>query len=529
MKRLPIGIQDYKYMVENDYLYIDKTRYLFELIDGGKVYFMSRPRRFGKSLTISTLYYLFKGEKELFQDTWIYDKIDWEPHPVIKLSMSETENYNEAVLRESLYENLRDIFSYHGLEPDSRLLKIAFKRLIKKLYDQYGKRVVVLIDEYDKPILNHLHEPEKAEKIREILRSFYSTLKDSDPYLEFVMLTGITKFTKTGVFSTLNNLDDISLWDKTASMLGYSEEELDTHFDAFLKTTQKMIGVSRSALFAKIRKYYNGFSFDGKSFVYNPFSILNFFKKNSFQNYWVESGSPSFIVEYAKHHDIRMDQIIGEYIRENILTTYEIEAAPPVSFLIQAGYLTFKGHDEELGYLIDYPNKEVRDSFSELLLVSEFNLKDGVANDIRINVIKALKTRDFEKLYLQMKRTLSNIPYTLFEPKSEYETENDFIARREGFYHSIILTMLWAAGINVRAEELSNLGRSDLILEYEQDTYILELKKQPAQRSIKQIKEKNYAGKYTAPLFYVGVEIDDNKRNLGEYLIEQQENGKGEF
>ena len=193
-----------------------------------------------------------------------------------------------------------------------------------------------------------------------------------------------------------------------------------------------------------------------------------------------------------------------------------------MSFLIQAGYLTFKDHDEEPGYLIDYPNKEVRDSFSQLLLVSEFNLKDQDANDIRINVLKALKTRDFEKLYLQMKRTLSNIPYSLFEPKSEYETKRDFIQRREGFYHSIILTMLWAAGINVRAEELSNLGRSDLIMAYEQDTYIMELKKQPARRSLEQIKEKNYAGRYSDPLFFVGIEIDDEKRNLGEYLIERK-------
>jgi len=355
--------------VENDYLYIDKTRYLFDLIDRGKVYFMSRPRRFGKSLTISTLYYLFKGEKDLFKDTWIYDKIDWEPRPVIKISMSELDTKDEKTFEDGLKFKLKKLYQLHGLQVQTDNIKYLFSDLIETLGKE--KRVVVLIDEYDKPILDHLHEPDKAEAIRERLRTFYSTLKDSDPYLEFVMLTGISKFTgcllqqtpgnssskfqKTGVFSTLNNLDDISIKKRYANMLGYTQEELKVYFHAY-----------------------------------------------TFQNYWVESGSPSFIVEYAKRHDIRVDRIIGEYIRESILTTYEIEAAPPVSFLIQAGYLTFKDRDERKGYLIDYPNKEVRDSFSDLLLVSEFNLKDQVANDIRLNIIDALENRDFEKLFMQM-------------------------------------------------------------------------------------------------------------------------------
>jgi hypothetical protein len=236
----------------------------------------------------------------------------------------------------------------------------------------------------------------------------------------------------------------------------------------------------------------------------------------------VESGSPSFIVKYARTHNIELDKVLGDYVETDILTTYEIEEAPPVSFLIQAGYLTFKGYDADYGYLIDYPNKEVRDSFSKLLLLSEYGMEQAEANDIRKNSTLALKTRDFDLLYRQMKRTLSNIPYTLFEKKRRVGEEvSEFNVRQEAFYHAVILTMLWAAGINVKAEELTALGRSDLILEYEDDVYIIELKKQPPEVSLRQIVEKDYAGKYSGNLFYVGIEIEDEKRNLSGYILEE--------
>jgi hypothetical protein len=231
-------------------------------------------------------------------------------------------------------------------------------------------------------------------------------------------------------------------------------------------------------------------------------------------------------VKYAKQHDIKPDKILGNYVRKTVLSTYEIEEAPPVSFLVQAGYLTFKSYSKDNGYLIDYPNKEVRDTFSELLMVSEYNKDSEEANDIRENIIKALKERDFELLYEQMRRTLSNIPYTIFENKRKTEaaeTERAYLKRMEAFYHSVILTMLWAAGINVKAEELTALGRSDLILEYKCDVYIIELKKQAPEVSLKQIREKQYGTKYgNKKLYYVGIEIDDEKRNVSDFILEEQ-------
>jgi hypothetical protein len=404
------------------------------------------------------------------------------------------------------------------------MMKMAFATLIKRLYEKYGKRVIVLIDEYDKPILDHLENHEMAEKIRTVLRTFYSTLKSSDAYLDFVFITGITKFTKVGVFSTLNNLQDISTHERYSQMLGYTREEIERDFNEWIELGMKTAGTSRKDFLKMIKEQYNGFSFDGRHFVYNPFSILNYLDSVKFKNYWVESGSPSFIIKYAERHDLNPDQWLGKYVEEDILSTYEIEEAPPVSFLIQAGYLTFKDYQKDSGYLIDYPNKEVRGSFSKLLMVSEYNNNAQEANDIRQNIIKALDSRNFDLLYEQIRRTFSNIPYTIFEPRKKdeaKETERAYIERMEGFYHSVILTMLWAAGINVRAEELTALGRSDLILEYEDEVYIIELKKQPPEVSLKQIKNKQYGMKYgNRKLYLVGIEIDDENRNVSDYKIE---------
>jgi hypothetical protein len=307
-------------------------------------------------------------------------------------------------------------------------------------------------------------------------------------------------------------------------MLGYTQEELENDFEIHMQSCEKTLGMNREELFQRIKEHYNGFSFDGRHFVYNPFSMLNFLNKHEFDNYWVDSGSPSFIVKYAKRHAIKPDELLGKYIQKTLLSTYEIEEAPPVSFLLQAGYLTFKGYDPNKGYLIDYPNKEVRDTFSNQLMLSEYNKDVNEANAIREKIHQALEERQFELLYRQMQRTFSNIPYTIFEPRKKdkmEETEGEYIQRLEGFYHAVILTMLWAAGVNVKAEELTALGRSDLILEYKEDVYIMELKKQSPEVSLKQIKEKDYAGKYNGTLYFVGIEIDDEKRNLSNYIIEK--------
>ncbi|MDR3303438.1 MAG: AAA family ATPase, partial [Treponema sp.] len=394
MKKLPIGLQDFKEIITEGYAYVDKTRYIHTMLTQGKNYFMSRPRRFGKTLTVSTLHYLFKGEKELFKDTWIYDQWDFKPHPVIRMSMTELTNESPESVRSSLAHQLKQRYAAYGLEYDNVDYKQLFSSLIKKLSAR--EKVVILIDEYDRPMLTHMGDPETAKAVRRIMQEFYLVIKDADAYLKMVFLTGITKISKAGIFSTLNHLDELTTKEAYASMLGYTREELEATFNERLEEGSAKLNISRDELLAKIKDYYNGFSFDGKHFVYNPFSILNFFSEYEFRNYWMQSGLPSSLAEYAKTHTLKPEDYLGTYLHADVLTSYEIEQAPPESFLFQSGYLTFKEKDPEMGYLLDYPNREVRDSFSRLVLESAYAMDARTRNHLQQNIIVALRKREFQ-------------------------------------------------------------------------------------------------------------------------------------
>ena len=507
MKKLPIGIQDFKKLVEGDYIYVDKTKFIYELASSSTPYFISRPRRFGKSLTVSTFFYLFKGEKELFEGTYIYDKWEWKEYPVIKISMTEINSTDAYSVERTLLLKLERIYEEYGLKVRTDDIVVRFSDLVYELSKR--EKVVILIDEYDKPILDHIMEPEIAKKVREILRLFYSTIKDLDPYLRFVFITGISKFTKAGIFSSLNNLNDITIDREYSQMMGYTQEELERYFEGYINKVSEELRATRDELLEKIKHYYNGFSFDGENFVYNPFSILNFFSKRRFDNYWFESGAPSFLVEYIRENKVKIDDIIGEYVNSYDLTTYEIENAPPSIFFVQSGYLTFKDRNEKKGYLLDFPNKEVKDSFSKLIMLGTYGLENKIVNDIRDNIIDGLEARDFGKVFEELKRLFTMIPYNLFGDS-------------ESYYHSVILTLLYACGLDVKAEEVTNLGRSDIVLEYGEDVYVIELKKATVEECIRQIKEKGYYEKYVGrKVNLVGIAIDEEKRNLGEYSIER--------
>ncbi|MGB4200934.1 MAG: PD-(D/E)XK nuclease domain-containing protein, partial [Thermotogota bacterium] len=278
-------------------------------------------------------------------------------------------------------------------------------------------------------------------------------------------------------------------------------------------------GQSREEYLEEIRRYYNGFSFDGKAFVYNPFSILGYFKDYRFKNYWFETGSPYFLGEYIKRHEIEIDELMEYPISESLFSAYEIEAAPPASFLAQSGYLTFKGYDPKRGYEVDFPNQEVKDAFSQLILLYGYGMESQTNDRIRNGILDGLDKRYFEKIFEQMRRTLANIPYTLYR-KREEEKGNE-PERLERYYHVILLTLFWGCGIEVKAEEATHLGRSDLVITYGEDRYILELKKAPPEKGLEQIREKGYGDKYPGKnLYYVGIEIDPEQRNLKGYRIE---------
>ncbi|BBE31077.1 ATPase AAA [Tepiditoga spiralis] len=509
MKKLPIGVQDFKELITN-YIYIDKTKYLYELITSGKFYFLSRPRRFGKSLTVSTLYYLFKGEKELFKGTYIYDKWEFKEYPVIKIDMSDNTltTYEEFI--ESLKDKINKIYKEEGITPTTKDLPTMFGNIIEDLNKKNKERTVILIDEYESPILEHLNNKEEAEKIRRFLREFYKKIKSKDEYIKFVFMTGITKFTKTGVFSALNNLNDISL-DKTyAQMLGYTQEELESNFKEHIKETAVEMKMEEKELLKNLKMYYNGFSFDGESSVYNPFSILKFFKKREFENYWFESGSPSFLYEYIKGKKIRYEDLVKYPVSELDFSTREIEEANASIFFTQAGYLTFKGI-KRLGlrkkYILDYPNIEVKNSFSKIILEANYGIRE--TEQIETTIYERIYEKDIEGIIKEIKRIISAIPYNLHK-------------KEESYYHSLIYTILASAGLNVTAEELTNLGRSDIVIE-EDVIYIMEIKiDKSAEKALNQIKEMKYYEKYKGKEIYIiGININSEKRNIDEYKIEK--------
>nr|WP_240739339.1 ATP-binding protein [Marinitoga lauensis] len=499
MKKLPIGVQDYKKIIEGNYVYVDKTKYIYDLISSEVPIFLSRPRRFGKSLTVSTLYYIFKGEKDLFKDTYIYDKWEFKEYPIIRISMLDVLSSTEEDFKYGLLEIIRLEGERYGISIENTNYKYAFNELIIKL-SKKGK-VVILVDEYEKPILDNINNKEKAERYREILRDFYVSIKSKDEYIKFVFITGITKFTKTGVFSALNNLNDISLNKKYSQMLGYTQEELEYYFKEHIKETSEEMGISEEELLKGLKEYYNGFSFDGEHYVYNPFSILKFFEEKKFQNYWFESGSPSFLYEYIKNRKITYEDLVKETVSAMDFSTREIEDANANIFFTQAGYLTFKGI-KKLGlkekYILDYPNIEVKSSFSRLILEANYGLK-GL--DEAENIIyEKIYNNDIEGLIEEIKKVISAIPYNLHQ-------------KEERYYHSLIFAILAIAGLNVRAEEMTTLGRSDVVLEFNERVYIFEAKlDKSTEEAIKQIKEKKYYEKYRGKEIYlIGINISSEK------------------
>jgi hypothetical protein len=511
LKKLPIGIQDYKKIIEGNYIYVDKTEYIYKLISSEVPIFLSRPRRFGKSLTISTLYYIFKGEKELFKDTYIYDKWEFKEYPIIRISLLDATSNTEEELKEGLLNIIKKEAIKNEIKIESNHYKYAFDELIYKL-SKKGK-VVILVDEYEKPILDNLNNKEKAERYREILRDFYVTVKSNDEYIKFVFITGITKFTKTGVFSALNNLNDISLNEKYSQMLGYTQEELESYFEEYIEETAEKLEITKSKLLQEMKRYYNGFSFDGERYVYNPFSVLRFFDEGKFKNYWFESGSPSFIYEYVKGRKIEYEDLVKYTVDSLDFTTREIEDANANIFFAQAGYLTFKGikkYGMTEEYILDYPNLEVKNSFSKLILEANYNLENDKLKELNRRIWKLLYKNDIEGIIEEIKKIISAIPYNLHQS-------------RESYYHSLIFTILASSGLNVTAEELTSLGRSDLVLEHNDKIYLFEIKlDKSAKEAINQIKEKKYYEKYSGKEIYIiGVNISSEKRNIDSYLIEK--------
>ncbi len=366
MKKLPVGIQTFRDIINDDYLYVDKTKDIHRLLtSGSKYFFLARPRRFGKSLLISTLRELFSGKRELFEGLWIYDKIQWHEYPVIHLDFLGKKYGSEQELLETLEFMLSRNAERYGIQLKEKGYDKRFNELIRELAKI--DRVVILVDEYDKPIINHIEQEDVAFGNRNILRIFYESIKEADEFLKFVMVTGVSKFSKVSIFSGLNNLDDITIDDRFITLLGYTHDEFLHYFSPWLQEMDVDL--------EDIKKWYNGYSWDGKNFLYNPLSVLQFFNKRKFGNYWFSTGTPTFLLKAIRNHNIDIKRMENYQTNKLVFDSFDIDRINVFAILLQTGYLTIKEAREisptQVIYRLSYPNEEVKESF--LFIMSEIN------------------------------------------------------------------------------------------------------------------------------------------------------------
>lgn len=502
MKRLPVGIQTFKSIIQDDYIYIDKTDIALDLIQNYTYAFLSRPRRFGKSLFMDTLQNIFEGEKELFKGLYIYDKWDWSiKYPVIKISWGGVTNKEELV--KVIFSNLRD--NQKSLKLDCLSADdyaVFFKDIIRVASEKYNQKVVILIDEYDKPILDVIDDVNRAKEHREIIKRLYSEIKNQDQYIRFAFLTGVSKFSKASIFSGLNMLTDISLNPRFGDVCGFTHEDLLTKFDDYFVDTDM----------EKVRQWYNGYNFL-KNRLYNPFDILQFLANDKvFDNYWFSTGTPTFLLKLIQKNNYFLPKLSNLTVGKQLLDSFDVENIDLEVILYQSGYLTIDKVVEKprggLGYKLKVPNKEVRQSLNDFIISRLFSDSYSTTSKVQDDMYEALVNGDIEVFEKSLISLFAAIPYNNY-------TKND-LAKYEGFYASVIFAYFQSLGIDIIGEDVTNLGRIDLVLKMDKGIYIIEFKVD-GKSALDRIKEKRYHEKYLTenkPIYLIGIEFDSTKKNV---------------
>ena len=511
-RRLPIGIQTFRKIREDGCYYVDKTAFIGQLVDGGQHYFLSRPRRFGKSLLLDTIKELFEGNEALFQGLAIHDQWDWSIHrPVLRISFGSGQFSKPGELQARFREMLEPVGRSAGVSLEGATAAGSFTALIKALRESGGRRVAVLVDEYDKPILDALDVPEVAKANRDFLRGIYSVIKDCDECIKFTLLTGVSKFSKVSLFSGLNNLMDITLDPAYSAICGYRERDLDKVFAPELE------GLDRD----KVRRWYNGYNWRGKEKVYNPFDILLLFRQREFKAHWFETGSPRFLIDTLLRRGVPTLDLEGMVGSEALLSAFDVDEMAVEALLFQTGYLTITDEVERGGrirYRLGYPNQEVRQSLNERLLMAL--LPDAArrrADDAPLHEL--LSANDFEGLEAFFRALFAGVPHQWHV--------NNRLEDYEGYYASVIYSCFAAQGFDLIAEDSSGAGRADMVVRFNGGIYIFEfklLKDAPEGKALAQIKERGYADKYRhldRPIHLIGVEFSKKKRNIVAFEVER--------
>ncbi|MDM8521535.1 ATP-binding protein [Anaerolineales bacterium HSG6] len=518
MQKLPIGIHTFERLRNENRLYIDKTEYIYDLITAGSVYFLSRPRRFGKSLLVSTLASLFEGRRDLFEGLWIAEQTDYpfEAYAVLQFDFTKDKFKSPEQLKAYLTHRIDTLAKQFQIELQYPNYAGRFAELIEKIGQK--QRVVILIDEYDKPLLDNFDNPQ-LDEMKETLKGFYGVIKGSDAHLRFVLLTGVTKFARVSIFSDLNNLLDISMDIRYAELLGITQTELEYYFADRIDQLSKALNLSQDELLDRIKIWYNGYRFSTKaSYVYNPFSTLILFEQQQFKPYWFETGTPTFLINLIKKNRISFHKLYEDVkVSERNFATYRLEKLAPLPLLFQTGYLTIKDvyeSDFNRRYSLNYPNFEVKHAFLFSLL-DEFSNLELSGEGYLDEMIDCLRTGDMEGMFEYLQVFFATVPH-------------DLHLKNEKYYQTIFYSVFQLIGLRIEAEVKTNKGRIDAVVETADRIYIFEFKLfGTAEEALSQIKEKQYAQKYLKrgkEILLLGVEFDQTEKNIGKWLVETVKN-----
>ncbi len=510
----PIGEQDFERLRRVGYVYVDKTARMYELTSTSKCCFLSRPRRFGKSLLLSTMEAYFLGKREPFKGLAIEQlEKEWKKYPVLYMDL----NSGEYDTVENLESNLNTIFAkwervYGSLETEDTLSS-RFKGIVERAYEKTGEEVVILVDEYDKPILSAVDDEELQEKFRRKLKAIYSVLKTQSKYIRFAFLTGVSKFSHLSVFSDLNNLKDITLDERFADICGISEKELHTYFADSIQSLAKKNSITLDEAYTELKKSYDGYHFAPNSEgMYNPFSLLNALETGNIDNYWYRTGTPTFLVKMLQKKDYNLNNLQNEKITAEALGQVESLNDSPIPMLYQCGYLTITGYDKRFKkYYLGFPNLEVEQGFTNFLLPFYIRNKDKKASDFLEDFVSDVEEGRPERFMSSMKTLLDGNDYSI-------------IGELEKYFQNVMCLIFKLMGFNVDVEYKTATGRIDAVIKTKDYIYLMEFKVDvPAEKAIEQIDSKDYALAFAADerkLYKIGVSFSSEKRSISEYKIE---------
>ena len=514
-KLYPIGIQTFERIRKEDMLYVDKTEYVYHMTHtDGKYFFLSRPRRFGKSLLTSTFRSYFEGRRDLFKGLAIERlETEWTEYPVLHFSMAGGKHMDKDQLERYLDRRLAEYEEEWGIDIPAADANDRLSALIMTAFNKTERQVVVLVDEYDAPLLDVVHEDEKLPLLRNVMRNFYSPLKDCEPYLRFVFLTGITKFSQMSIFSELNNMVNVSMRNDYAGICGITNEELESQMSADVDALAARLGMTREDTLTRLREYYDGYHFAAQSpDVYNPFSLLNAMASGCLDYYWFSTGTPTYLVKLLQKHHYDLERMTHEETDAQVLNSIDSESTNPIPVIYQSGYLTIKGYDEEFGmYRLGFPNREVEEGFVRFLLPYYANV-NKVESPFEIQkFVREVRSGDYSSFFRRLQSFFADTTY-------------EVIRDQELHYENVLFIVFKLVGFYAKVEYHTSEGRIDLVLQTDKFIYIMEFKLNgTAEEALRQIEDKHYARPFATDsrkLFKIGVNFSVETRNIEKWLVE---------